>query len=193
MVPRESQGRKGNRWPSVRTQCHDISSSDFDVSNCGSPLMKAGPNRSHFPTINRRTQTNSDGSDAHYSRTQATAQLVSEAEPGALPCARLWIAGLLLLCLGFAGCGGAFFIAFSSNPGGNSSVTGTVALVSVQSFQAATGTIVITAVTFSSQGPAITMNFCGDQQNLFFLNQRVTANFTSGVNCSTLVSVVAVG
>jgi hypothetical protein len=90
------------------------------------------------------------------------------------------------------GCG-AYFVGFVSNPGANSSITGTVTIITVQFLQTVSSTTVITAVTFVNQGSSATMNFCGDQQALFNVNQPVTATFSNGFNCSTLITVTVIG
>jgi hypothetical protein len=47
-----------------------------------------------------------------------------------------------------------------------------------------------TAVTFMNAGSEITINFCGDQQQLFPINAAVRADYTAGIFCSVLVRVV---
>lgn len=104
---------------------------------------------------------------------------------------RLWTVVVLLLCVLLVGCG-VYFVGFVSNPGGNSTITGTVSVITVQFLQIVSSNTIITSVTFVSQGNSVTMNFCGDQHSLFNVSQLVTANFISGLNCSTLTTVIAV-
>jgi hypothetical protein len=65
--------------------------------------------------------------------------------------------------------------------------------VSVQVLDGPSATTLFTAVTVINVGTSVTVNFCGNQQNLFPLNTVVRADFTSGSTCSTVVSVVVIG
>jgi hypothetical protein len=47
----------------------------------------------------------------------------------------------------------------------------------------------VTTVSFKNNGLSNTVNFCGDQQSQFHLNESVRANFAPGNLCSNLVSV----
>jgi len=78
-------------------------------------------------------------------------------------------------------------VGFVSSPGGTSTVVGIVTTVEPQP----TGSLAptVTAVTFFDAGTSATMNFCGDQQSRFPLDLSVRVTFTTGSNCSTLVSV----
>ena len=97
---------------------------------------------------------------------------------------------LLLTCVLSEACG-AYFVGFVSNPGGSQTISGEVSLVQLSSLRDITGeTILLTAVTFLSSGTTTTINFCGDQRGKFPLNRQVTADFTMGVFCSTLLAVV---
>ncbi len=103
---------------------------------------------------------------------------------------------LLILILAasvlFAGCGGSFFIGFVSNPQiPNNSVSGIVIVIHLGTvndvnFQP----VPVTTVSFKNSGLSNTVNFCGDQQNQFHLNESVRADFAPGTLCSNLVAVV---
>src|SRR5437868_1567717 len=103
-----------------------------------------------------------------------------------------WCVVILLCCLSLGGCG-SFFVGFVSNPGGTSSVSGTVTIVNIQFFHDLSRTTLMTAVTFVNVGTSVTIKFCGDQRNLFTVNQVVQVNFTSGFSCSTVLAVVIIG
>jgi hypothetical protein len=100
---------------------------------------------------------------------------------------------LLPMCVLFAvlaGCEGVF-VGFVSTPGVPLSITGTVTIVQLGFADNAHGTVVsVTLVTLFDLGTTKTMAFCGDQRNQFPINQSLTAQFTSGSLCSTLVTVV---
>ena len=87
-------------------------------------------------------------------------------------------------------CGGSFFVGFVSNPGGNTSVTGTVSAVSSGFASGPTGQTSATVVTFVNSGTSITIYFCGDQQALFPINHPVRAEYTAGIACALLTRVV---
>jgi hypothetical protein len=100
---------------------------------------------------------------------------------------------LLWLCLLSTGCSGFYAVGFVSNPGGTSSVTGTVSLVNFGFIQDVSGVqIDFTAVTFVNLGTATTISFCGDQRSKFRVNRSMQAVFSSGVFCANLVSVMFV-
>lgn len=106
---------------------------------------------------------------------------------------RNFLIPLVVLCLPLTGCEGIVFIGFSSNPGGNVIVSGTVSIVQLQYLHDGTGnTIMFTAVTLVNPGSAVTINICGDQRNSFPMNQLVRVNYNTGVFCSTLITVVIV-
>jgi len=97
---------------------------------------------------------------------------------------------LLLTCTLSEGCG-AYFVGFVSNPGGSQTIGGTVSVVQLSSIRDVTGTIIVfTAVTFLNPGTATTINFCGDQRQEFPENRQVKADFTTGIFCATLRTVV---
>lgn len=95
---------------------------------------------------------------------------------------------ILSLAIPLAGCG-AYFVGFTFNPYGTQSVSGTVSTVSLGFVHDPAGTTEFTSVTFLNPGSAVTVNFCGDQRPLFPINQRVQAEFTTGIRCSTLIRV----
>jgi len=101
----------------------------------------------------------------------------------------------LLMIVGFylllTGCG-SFFVGFISNPGGATSVSGTITVVSLGVLHDPSGTTAFTAVTFINTGTAVTINFCGDQRNLFPMNENVRVDFNTRFNCSVLVQVVII-
>src|SRR5262249_52271627 len=99
---------------------------------------------------------------------------------------RFRLVPVVLLCCFLSGCG-AYFVGFVSNPGGTSTVVGIVTTVQPQP----TGSLAptVTAVTFLDAGTSVSMKFCGDQQSQFPLDQSVRVTFSTGSNCSTLVSV----
>jgi len=93
--------------------------------------------------------------------------------------------------LPLASCG-SVFIGFVSNPGGATTVNGIISVVILGSSQHPGGLTTFTAVTFINPGNVVTINFCGDQRNLFPMNQSVRADFTSGLSCSVLIKVVVI-
>jgi hypothetical protein len=97
---------------------------------------------------------------------------------------------LLSLAIPLTGCG-AYFVGFTFNPYGTQSVSGTVSAAGLGFVHDPSGTTEFTSVTFVNPGSAVTVNFCGDQRNLFPLNQKVQADFTTGTRCATLIRVVS--
>jgi hypothetical protein len=108
------------------------------------------------------------------------------------PVRYLRIIALLITCIPVVSCGGYYFVGFVSNPGGTSTVTGTVSAVSGGLVSAPSGLNSITAVTFINSDVAQTVNFCGDRQALFPLNKTVRTDYTAGVFCSVLKRVIIV-
>jgi hypothetical protein len=103
---------------------------------------------------------------------------------------RLLLALVVICCLVLGGCS-SFFFGFVSNPGGTTSINGTVIVVSLGYVKDSSGlTTMITAVTFTNSATQATINFCGDQRGKFPRNQLVRADFTTGFVCSTLIAVV---
>lgn len=102
---------------------------------------------------------------------------------------------LLLASLIISGCGGHVSFAFISNPQTQpSSVSGLVVAIQVENAPGLAGPpVTVTAVTFSNGGLSNVVNFCGDQQGQFLLNQSVRADFNPpapGIPCSALLQVV---
>ena len=96
---------------------------------------------------------------------------------------------LLVLLVLLAGCGSSTRIGIISSPG-TASIGGTVSLVHVTVMSDANGTsVTVTAVTLVSAGVPLNAAFCGDHSGDFPLQSNVTATFTPGATCSTLVSV----
>jgi hypothetical protein len=83
---------------------------------------------------------------------------------------------------------GGFF-----NPHPNSSITGTVSFVEVNTIISNGITTEVTFVTFFSNSVSSSVGFCGDQSSQFPLNQMVTTNFNQGQSCATLIVVIIVG
>jgi hypothetical protein len=98
---------------------------------------------------------------------------------------------LLPAALLLTGCG-QIFVGFVSNPQiPPSSVSGLVIIVHLGSANDSSGDpVTFTTVTFSNGGLSNTVNFCGDHQSQFPLNQSMRADFHPGTTCSTLVAVV---
>lgn len=97
---------------------------------------------------------------------------------------------LLPLCLLITGCEGVF-VGFVSNPVGSVSVSGTVSVVQLGFVKDVTGKLVtVTTVTFLNPGTATSINFCGDQSRSFPVNQFVSAQFSQGVLCAVVSSIV---
>lgn len=68
--------------------------------------------------------------------------------------------------------------------------TQTVAgMVTIVQFQFVDGSASVTVVTLAGGGMAQTIPFCGDQRSSFPMDQTVSASFTPGSNCNTLVTV----
>ena len=101
---------------------------------------------------------------------------------------------LLFVLLLLPGCG-AVSVGGWSNPGGNSmsSATGTVSIVQLTWASDHSGMISVTVVTLLRNGGAQDLTFCGSQTSQFPLNAYVTANYTPGTACSTLISVKIAG
>ena len=105
----------------------------------------------------------------------------------------LRIIALCAACISIVSCSGFSFVGFVSNPGGTSSITGTVFTVSGGFVSDPSGITQVTSVAFDSSGTPITLVFCGDQHALFPVNIRVHADYTAGIVCSFVTKVVIVG
>jgi hypothetical protein len=93
------------------------------------------------------------------------------------------------LILLLAGCG-QVFVGFVSNPGNHMQVSGTVSTVQLTFVNNSHGTsVTFTAVTFNNAGTVTTINFCGDQRSVFPIDRSAQAGFTTGVFCSTLITI----
>ncbi len=104
----------------------------------------------------------------------------------------LRIVALCACCITSISCGGAYFIGFLSDPGGNTSITGRIEAISSRFVSDPSGITEITSVTFVNSDAAINVYFCGDQRHLFMINQTVRVDYSVGVACSVLVRVVVV-
>jgi hypothetical protein len=101
---------------------------------------------------------------------------------------RIPLIPLTILILLLAGCG-QVFVGFVSNPRNPMRVSGTVSTVQLAFVNNGHGTsVTFTAVTFNSAGTATTINFCGDQRSVFPIDRSAQANFTTGLYCSTLIT-----
>ena len=105
----------------------------------------------------------------------------------------LRIIALNAACISIVSCSGFTFVGFVSNPGGTTSITGTVLTVNSGFVSDPSGTTQVTSVGFDSSGMPITLVFCGDQHALFPVNIKVRADYTAGILCSFVTKVVIVG
>ena len=69
---------------------------------------------------------------------------------------------------------------------GTQSVNG---LVSIVQFSADSGGASITIITLTGSGVDHTLNFCGDQRELFPVDREVHVNFKPGMPCGSVLSV----
>ncbi len=99
-------------------------------------------------------------------------------------------AHIFLACFMLTGCG-AVFVGFRSNQGIPSTVAGNVVTSTVVSINDHTGRpLTVTRVTLANGGLSNSLSFCGDQQVRFPLGATVKIEFTSGIDCVTIVDVV---
>lgn len=98
-----------------------------------------------------------------------------------------WIA-VVLGCILLSGCGNVFVGAFS-RPGSDQVVNGTVSIVQVTVID---GNVTVTAVTLVNVGSSNDLTFCGDQSSQFPVSHNVSATFTQGTPCASLVQVSAI-
>ena len=100
---------------------------------------------------------------------------------------------LLVACLTslWASCGNVF-VGGGFQPG-QSSLTGAVSFVEVNTVVWDGASIEVTLVSFLQEGFSSSLTFCGDQSGQFPIDQTVTMNFTPGQPCATLVTVFIVG
>ncbi len=102
---------------------------------------------------------------------------------------------LVVFCILLSGCGG-WTVSASSDPGaaGTSFASGTVSIVQLTFGSDGNGnSITVTAVTLLQNRSAQDLTFCGSQVGQFPVNAFVTANYTAGTTCSTLISVTVRG
>ena len=91
------------------------------------------------------------------------------------------------LLVSFCGCGSKFFVRGAINTVG---ISGTVSMVEITTVIENGSFVTVTLVTFLQGGTSSSMNFCGDQQALFPLEQFVRASFTTTPACASIVQVV---
>src|SRR5258708_876979 len=91
------------------------------------------------------------------------------------------------LLVSFCGCGSKFFVRGAINTVG---ISGTVSMVEITTVIENGSFVTVTLVTFLQGGTSSSMNFCGDQQGLFPLDQFVRASFTTTPACASIVQVV---
>jgi len=98
-------------------------------------------------------------------------------------------AHVVLACFMLSGCG-SIFIGFSSNQGIPSTVTGNVVSSILVSINDHSGRpLTVTRVTLTNGGLSNTFFFCGDQKASFPLGATVKVEFTSGIDCMSIVDV----
>jgi hypothetical protein len=98
----------------------------------------------------------------------------------------LLVFSLLLLS---TGCGN-IFVRGAIETG--STIQGSVSVLQLGNSPNGMETVQVTFVTLLQNGIASTIGFCGDQTNLFPLNQTVRVNFNPGQPCATVIVVVIV-
>ena len=97
-----------------------------------------------------------------------------------LPFLMMSVLSLMLLnaCSGFTAVSGAI----------HPNMQTVVGMVTVVQFQLIDGSASVTVVTLVGSGTAQTIPFCGDQRSSFPMDQMVSASFTPGSSCNTLVT-----
>jgi hypothetical protein len=98
----------------------------------------------------------------------------------------LLVFSLLLLS---TGCGN-IFVRGAIETG--STIQGSVSVVQLANSPNSMETVQVTFVTLLQNGISSTIGFCGDQTNLFPLNQTVRVNFNPGQPCAAVIVVVIV-
>ena len=102
---------------------------------------------------------------------------------------RLLIAALLSVLLSTSlGCSGVFIVSGAIHNG--TFVTGTLSIVELSSVIDGGVLVTVTAVTLVNNGLPTRNTFCGDQTSFFPMNQVVTASFTPGTPCVSILQVV---
>jgi len=98
---------------------------------------------------------------------------------------------LILFSLLLTGCG-TVVVRGALNSDNTVVASGVVSIVHLTFASDGNGTsITVTAVTLLQSGTAQTLTFCGSQVSHFPMDTFVTARFTAGSTCSTLVTVTA--
>ena len=80
---------------------------------------------------------------------------------------------------------GDIFVSGAINTGAQS----TNGVVSIVHFGVDSGGVSITVITLTASGTDHTLNFCGDQTELFPINREVRVNFKPGTPCASVLSV----
>jgi hypothetical protein len=80
---------------------------------------------------------------------------------------------------------GNIFVRGAINPG-TQSANGVVSIVE---FSADNSGLSITIITLTGSGMDHTLNFCGDQRELFPVDREVRVNFKPGTPCASVLSV----
>jgi hypothetical protein len=93
----------------------------------------------------------------------------------------------LILLVSLCGCGSKFFVRGAIN---TATISGTVSMVQLTTIIEDGTSVTVTLVTFLQSGTGRNMNFCGDQQSLFPLDQFVKASFTTTPPCASIVQIV---
>jgi len=97
----------------------------------------------------------------------------------------------LVLCVSLAACGGNVSVSgyFDSGAAGTLTASGNVSIVRLTYWEDANGKVTVTDVTLLQNWSAQQFTFCGSHATEFPMNASVTANYTPGNTCSTLISV----
>jgi uncharacterized protein YceK len=99
------------------------------------------------------------------------------------------IALVLVSSLLLAGCG-AIVVRGALNQGSTVTASGVVSVVRLTfASDDKGGSITVTVVTLLQTGSAQDLTFCGSQVSQFPMDAFVTAKFTTGTTCSTLLTV----
>ena len=102
---------------------------------------------------------------------------------------RLLIVALLSALLSSSlGCNGVFTVSGAIH--NRTFVTGTVSIVELSTVIDGGVFVTVTAVTLVNNGLPTRNTFCGDQTSFFPMNQLVTASFTPGTPCVSILQVV---
>lgn len=95
---------------------------------------------------------------------------------------------LSLVVLGATGCNGVFSVQGAIRNG--SVVTGTVSIVELSTVIDGGTFVTVTFVTLINSGVPTRSTFCGDQTAFFPTDRFVTATFTPGTPCFSVLQVV---